>query len=258
MSEPLLQINNICVAYHDHKDDEVVSGINVSMKQGEILCVVGESGSGKSTLIKAIHGMGRAGISSGEIIFDGKNMSDLTPAERRTLMGPGIGLIPQNPYASFNPIRKYSVQLKEALEAHDMPYDEEKILQVFDKIGLSDGKRILRSRPYELSGGMNQRIAIAVAMMFEPRLLMCDEPTSALDVTTANMVVEELLKRRQEQNTAILMVTHHLGIAAHMADSIVIMKDGHMIEYGPAETIFNSPKEEYTKKLMEDVPRLRR
>lgn len=258
MSEPLLQINNICVAYHDHNEGEVVSDINITMNAGEILCIVGESGSGKSTLVKAIHGVGRAKVSAGEIIFEGRNMATLTPAERRRLMGPGIGLIPQNPYASFNPIRKYNVQIKEALAAHDMPYEEEKILQVFEKIGLEEGKRILSSRPYELSGGMNQRIAVAIAMIFEPRLLMCDEPTSALDVTTEGMVVEELLKLRQEQNTAILMVTHNLGIAAHMADKIAIMKDGHMIEYGSAETIFKSPGEEYTRELMEDVPRLRR
>ena len=119
-------------------------------------------------------------------------------------------------------------------------------------------KQILKNRPFELSGGMNQRIAIAAAMMFEPRLLLCDEATSALDVTTAGAVVEELLKIRKTNGTSILLVTHHLGIARKMADNIGIMKDGRLIEYGSTDKIFDSPENEYTKKLIRDVPRLKK
>ena len=259
MSEALLKIKDLSVAYDDcDVEDLAVCDVSFEMKPGEILCIVGESGSGKSTLIKAIHGMERTRIAKGSVEAFGKDMSGLSKLERRTLMGSELGLIPQNPYASFNPIRRYEVQFKEALSAHKMEYNKDKIMKVFEKIGLTDGERILKCRPYELSGGMNQRIAIAVAFLFEPELLMCDEPTSALDVTTAGMVVDELVKMKEEQNTAILMVTHHLGIAARMADNIGIMKDGRMIEYGPAESIFKNPQEEYSRKLMEDVPRLKR
>ena len=259
MSEILLEIKDLSIAYDDcDVEDAAVCNVSFDMKAGEILCIVGESGSGKSTLIKAIHGMEKTRILSGSIEAFGRDMVGLSKQDRRTLMGSGIGLIPQNPYASFNPIRKYEVQFKEALSAHGLAYDKKKVLEVFDKIGLKDGERILSCRPYELSGGMNQRIAIAVAFLFEPDLLMCDEPTSALDVTTAGLVVEELVKMKEEKNTAIMMVTHHLGIAARMADNIGIMKDGKLIEYGPAQEIFRSPATEYSKKLMEDVPRLKR
>ena len=259
MSDTLLQINDLSVQYDDcDVEDLQVIDANFEMKAGEILCIVGESGSGKSTLIKAIHGMGSTRIAKGSISFKGSDMASLSKNDRRDIMGPELGLIPQNPYSSFNPIRRYEVQFKEALAAHKMEYDKNKVLEVFGKIGLKDGERILKCRPYELSGGMNQRIAIAVAFLFNPKLLMCDEPTSALDVTTAGMVVDELVKMRQEQGTAILMVTHHLGIAARMADNIGIMKNGRLIEYGPAQEIFKNPKEEYSKKLMEDVPRLKR
>lgn len=259
MNENLLQIKDLSVRYEDcDAEDLLVMDVSIGMKPGEILCIVGESGSGKSTLIKAVHGMESTRIEKGSIHFKGSDMAGLSKSDRRNIMGPELGLIPQNPYSSFNPIRRYGVQLREALTAHKMEYNKDRVLEVFDKIGLWDGERILKCRPYELSGGMNQRIAIAVAFLFEPDLLMCDEPTSALDVTTAGMVVDELVKMKDEQNTAILMVTHHLGIAARMADNIGIMKEGRIIEYGPAREIFKNPKEEYSKKLIEDVPRLRR
>jgi len=259
MNENLLQIKDLSVRYEDcDVEDLQVMDVSIGMNPGEILCIVGESGSGKSTLIKAVHGMGSTHIEKGSISFKGNDMAGLSRSDRRSIMGPELGLIPQNPYSSFNPIRRYGIQLREALTAHKMEYNKDRVIEVFDKIGLRDGERILKCRPYELSGGMNQRIAIAVAFLFEPDLLMCDEPTSALDVTTAGMVVDELVKMKDEQNTAILMVTHHLGIAARMADNIGIMKEGRIIEYGTAREIFKNPKEEYSKKLIEDVPRLRR
>lgn len=255
MSDKLLKITSLSAAY---EENEVMKDISFCIPDAGIVCIVGESGSGKSTLVKAIHGMSELTVTGGSIEFDGRDITHLPYSERRKLMGTGIGLIPQNPAASFNPIRRYDVQFKEALAGHDMPYNEEDIAGRLARIGISDGRAVLRNRPYELSGGMNQRIAIAAAMMFEPKLLMCDEATSALDVTTAGAVVDELLKIRNEQGTAILMVTHHLGIAKRMADSIGIMKAGRMVEYGNAEKIFNEPEDEYTRKLMHDVPRLKK
>lgn len=254
MDEKILRVSALKAAYGEHT---VMEDVSFDMAPAEIVCIVGESGSGKSTLARAIHGMSGLDVTGGSIEFDGRDITRLPYAECRKLMGTGIGLIPQNPQASFNPIRRYDRQFKEALAGHDMPYDEADICERLARIGIADGRGVLANRPYELSGGMNQRIAIAAAMMFEPKLLMCDEATSALDVTTAGAVVDELLKIRGSLGTSILMVTHHLGIAKRMADSIGIMKDGRMIEYGPADKIFEAPEDEYTKKLMRDVPRLK-
>ena len=255
MSEYLLKINRLSASYGD---EEIVKDVSFGITSGEIVCIVGESGSGKSTLVKAIHGMSELKITGGSILFGGEEISSMTIRERKKLMGTEIALIPQDPGASFNPIRKLSAQVREALAGHGMPYDEGRIDEMLKKIGLQQGKAVLGNRPFELSGGMNQRIAIAAAMLFEPRLLLCDEATSALDVTTAGAVVDELLKIRESRGASILLVTHHLGIARRMADNIGIMKDGRLIEYGNTKKIFDAPENEYTQKLIRDVPRLKR
>lgn len=255
MSEYLLKIDRLSASYGD---DDIVKDVSCGITPGEIVCIVGESGSGKSTLIKAIHGLSELRITGGSIFFGNEEISSLTVKERKKLMGLEIGLIPQDPGSSFNPIRKLSAQFREAMAGHGMAYDEDRIDGLLKKMGLQQGKAVLGNRPFELSGGMNQRIAIAAAMLFEPRLLLCDEATSALDVTTAGAVVDELLKIRESRGTAILLVTHHLGIARRMADNIGIMKDGRLIEYGNTEKIFDAPENEYTRKLIRDVPRLKK
>ena len=252
--DTLMRIEALSAAYDEMN---VINGVSFSIAPGEIICIIGESGSGKSTLVKAMHGMGGLKITGGSIMFGGTELTALSPSEKRKIMGSEIGLIPQDPGSSFNPLRRFDVQFKEALAGHGMDYDEERITEMMSRIGLSDGRAILRNRPFELSGGMNQRVAIAAAMLFEPKLLLCDEATSALDVTTAGSVVRELLKIRDENDTAILMVTHHLGIAKLMADNIGIMKEGRIVEYGSREKIFNDPENEYTVKLMRDVPKLK-
>ena len=255
MSDQILTISGLAAAY-----DEVnmISGVALEMERGEILCIVGESGSGKSTLIKAIHGMSDLKVTGGSIVFEGKELTTMSERDRRRLMGKGIGLIPQEPGASFNPIRRLDRQFRETLAAHGMDYDEDEIARVMDQIGLADGKEILRNRPYQMSGGMNQRIAIAAAVMLEPKLLLCDEATSALDVPTAVSVVGKLLQIRDELGTSILMVTHHLGIARRMADRIGVMQNGKMIEFGDRDKIFYQPENDYTRALIRDIPRLKR
>lgn len=252
-SSRLLSVSHLTASYEEFT---VVRDVTFDVDKAEIVCIVGESGSGKSTLIKAIHGMSGLTINEGAITYCGRDLGSMKASERRKLMGTDIALIPQDPGASFNPIRRLDVQFKEALESHGMDYDEGMIEGLMAKIGLKDGKGILKNRPYEMSGGMNQRIAIAAAMMFEPRFLMCDEATSALDVSTAGAVVNELMKVRDELGTAILMVTHHLGIAKRMADRIGIMKEGRIIELETAEEIFRNPQNDYTKALIQNVPRL--
>ena len=254
MAEPLLNIAGLSASY---EETIAVRDVDLQIAPAQIVCIVGESGSGKSSLIKAIHGMSNIVIESGTITLNGRDITKLKGKARRQLMGTCIGLIPQNPAASFNPIRRLDTQLREALAGHDMPYDEDHICELLQRIGLSKGREVLRRRPYELSGGMNQRVAIAAAMMFQPKLLMCDEATSALDVTTAGTVAEELLKIRDAGGTSILIVTHHLGLAKRMADMIGIMQNGRIIEYGTMDHIFEAPENEYTQRLIRDVPRLR-
>lgn len=248
----VLQLKNLSVSYGL---DAVVSDVSLSMKKGEILCIVGESGSGKSTLIRAIHGLENATVTAGEVVLFGKDCK--TKKEKQALMGTEVGLIPQNPGGSFNPLRPFEKQFREAFAGCGKQFDKEQIVETFEKVGLKDGKSILKSRPYEMSGGMNQRIAVAFSFVLKPHLLLCDEATSALDVTTAQLVVKELKDLRNENDTAILMVTHHLGIAKSMADHVAIMKDGKILEYGTVDEIFLDPKCEYTKNLLCDVPKLK-
>lgn len=255
MSDQLLTIRGLAAAY---EEENMISGVDLEMKRGEILCIVGESGSGKSTLIKAIHGMSDLKITAGSIVFDGSELVSMPQRERRRLMGKGIGLIPQQPGASFNPIRRFDRQFRETLSSHGMDYDEEEIIRFMAQIGLDSGREILRNRPYQMSGGMNQRIAIAAAVMLEPKLLLCDEATSALDVPTSVSVVSKLLEIREELGTSILMVTHHLGIAHRMADRIGVMQKGKMIEFGERDQIFYHPENEYTRALIRDIPKLKK
>jgi ABC-type glutathione transport system ATPase component len=239
MQETVLKINKLSASYGD---ENIIEEVSFEVKAGEIVCIVGESGSGKSTLLKAIHGFDRVRVTGGQITL-GKDIS--------------LGLVPQNPGGSFNPIRTYKVQICEALKSNKIDKCMEEVTDTLQLLGLTDAQRILSSRPYELSGGMNQRMAIATTMLLEPNLLLCDEVTSALDVKTAKIVVEQLLKINNLKNTSILMVTHHLGIAAKMADHIGIMKSGRMLEYGVTKEILENPKCDYTRQLLHDVPKLK-
>ena len=235
----IIKINNLSAGY---EEESVLHDISFEVEAGKKVCIVGESGSGKSTLLKAIHGFGGVSVTGGSIEL------------KKDIM---LGIVPQNPGGSFNPIRTYKVQIEEALKSNHIDFQIEEVEKTLKTLGLSDPKRALYARPYELSGGMNQRMAIATTMLLEPEILLCDEVTSALDVKTAGMVVEQLLKINRLKGTTILMVTHHLGIAAKMADFIGIMKDGRMLEYGPVKVIMEQPENEYTKNLLKAVPKLK-
>ncbi|MCR4763771.1 MAG: ABC transporter ATP-binding protein [Lachnospiraceae bacterium] len=266
MTEAVLQISDLSAGYGQ---EQVLSQVSLTLHQGEVLCVAGESGSGKSTLLQVICGnhlpvsdadrAGRASflrIESGSVRFQGEELTVTSPSQRRKRMGTQIGLIPQNPAGSFNPVRRLDAQFRETLKSHGIAYDRGEIVRVFDSIGLSEPEKLLRCRPYELSGGMNQRIAVAFAMLLAPTLLLCDEVTSALDVTTAITVIDELLKLKRERNMTMLFVTHHLGIAREIADRIAIMHRGRIVEEGPAKELLAHPSHEYTGKLLRDVPRM--
>ena len=200
-----------------------VRDVSFGVEEGEILGIVGESGSGKSTIIRAAMGLlGNSGmVTRGDIWYKGKNLPDLHLAERRLINGPELGMIFQNAGSSFCPIRTVGVQLYESMNEHEAITKEEftaRALDLLKKIGFEDGKRVLDSYPFELSGGMQQRVGIAAAMLLNPSVLLADEPTSALDVSVQKQVVEEMLLVRKNFGTAIVLVTHNIGVVGAMAD----------------------------------------
>ncbi len=253
MEQSILKIKELSVSY---ADQQVLKTVDLEVTQGGIVCIVGESGSGKSTLLKAITGYRGLSIDAGEIILAGESISTRQAKKNRRILGETIGVIPQNPAGSFNPIRRYEPQIKETLRSHRIPYQKESVIDAFAKTGLKDAEGILGRRPYELSGGMNQRVAVAAAMLLQPKLLLCDEPTSALDVNTQDLVMEEFIRINREMGTTIVMVTHNLGLAGKVADKIAIMYQGRIIEEAEADEIIRSPREAYTRRLIEDVPKL--
>lgn len=255
MNREILNLKNLSVSYGDIN---ILKDIDLSLKKGEILGIVGESGSGKSTLIKSIMGILDENASiDGEINFEGKDLASLSLKDYRKIKGKEISMIFQNPTEYFNPTRKISKQFIETIRSHNDISKQEiqkKSINTFKFLGLQDGKKIWNSYPFELSGGMNQRVAIALSIMLEPKILLADEPTSALDVTVQAQVVKELLKLRQKLNTSIILVTHNIGVASYMSDNIGVMYGGRIIEYGESEELINNPKHPYTKMLINSVP----
>ena len=241
----------------------VVHDISFQLHPGEILGLVGESGSGKTTLIKAAMGLlGDSGmVTRGDIWFEGKNLPDLSKKEMREICGAKIGMIFQDCGASMSPIRTIGEQIVESMAAHrkvNVAEAKATAMELFEKLQFKDGERVWNSYPFELSGGMNQRAGIAIAMLMNPAILMADEPTSALDVAVQRQVVEEMLHVREVFGTAIIIVTHDIGVVSAMADSILVLQDGNAMEYGKARDVLENPQNEYTKKLLSAVPRLRR
>lgn len=258
--EELMRYDHVDISYNGV---QAVTDVSFTLHKGEILGIVGESGSGKSTLMKAAMGLlGNAGVvTRGDIWYRGKNITDMNEQERRRLNGPELGMIFQSVGSSFCPIRTVGAQLYESVTEHEAMSREsfqtlaEDLLQ---KIGFENARRILDSYPFELSGGMQQRVGIAAAMLLNPSVLLADEPTSALDVSIQKQVVEEMLMVRERFGTAIVLVTHNIGVVTAMADHVLVMKDGRVVEYGDADQILEQPREVYTRTLMSAVPRLRR
>ena len=258
--ESLLSMKDLRVSYGDY---EALHGYSLELAPGEIHCIAGESGSGKSTILKALLGLTSysAEVTGGSMTFAGEDVLAMSDKARRELLGDEIGLIAQNPAASFNPLRTFRRQFEETLESHGKKLDEHEVFHVFKTLGLPTDGRVLSSCPYEVSGGMCQRVAIALLMLLKPRLLLCDEVTSALDVTTQKQVADELLRLRDETGMAILLVTHNLGLATYMADTISILLNGDCVESGPvgghyrdgAPGVLATPSHDYTKKLLHDV-----
>ena len=258
--EELLRYDHVDISYNGFL---AVKDVSFTLEPGEILGIVGESGCGKSTLIKAAMGLlGNDGmVTRGDIWYKGKNLPDLPPKELRKLNGPELGMIFQSAGSSFCPIRTIGAQLYETMTEHEKTSKAEfldRAMELLGKLGFEDGKRILGSYPFELSGGMQQRVGIAAAMLLNPSVLLADEPTSALDVSVQKQVVEEMLLVRETFGTAILLVAHNIGVIGAMADKVLVMKNGEAVEYGDTRQVLGSPQAAYTRQLLSAVPRLRR
>ncbi len=257
MAKEILAFDSVDISY---ENGEVLHDISFSLMEGEILGLVGESGSGKTTAIKSILGLLNDGVvSKGNINYKGENLLSLSEREMRQIRGAEIGMIFQDSKNSLSPIRTIGSQILESMAAHSKINKSEakaKALDLFNRLNIHDPEKIWNSHPFELSGGMNQRIGIAMSMLTEPSVLLADEPTSALDVAVQKQVVQELLSLREIFNTAIIIVTHDIGVVSVMADKILVLKDGYSVEYGVAKDVLNNPKHEYTKLLLSCVPRL--
>lgn len=258
--ETLLRYEHVDIAY---LGQPAVEDVSFSLSSGEILGIVGESGSGKSTLIKAAMGLlGSEGrITGGSIRYKGRDLTALPQKELRKLCGPELGYIFQSAGSAFCPIRTVGAQLYEAMREHgkiSKALFEERALEMLAKLGFEDGKRILTSYPFELSGGMQQRVGIAAAMLLRPRVLLADEPTAALDVSAQKQVLEELLLVRESFGTAVVLVSHNLGLVAAMADRVLVMHRGEIVEAGETRQVLRQPRADYTRRLLEAVPKLRR
>ena len=263
-AETLLKVEHLCQYFKmDGGELKAVDDVNFEIRKGEVFGLVGESGSGKSTLLKAAMGLlGSSGmVTRGDIWFEGKSLPDVPPKEMRRICGEKIGMIFQDCGASLSPTRTIGEQIIESMAAHrkvDVAEAKRAALELFEKLHFQDGERIWDSYPFELSGGMNQRAGIAIAMLMNPAVLLADEPTSALDMAVQRQVVEEMLHVREAFGTAIIIVTHDIGVVSAMADSIVVLSNGRVMEYAAAKDVLENPQNDYTVKLLSAVPRLRR
>ena len=253
--ESLLKLEHVTICYNG---EPVVHDVDLELNKGEILGVVGESGSGKSTIIKAIMGLlGNEGmVTEGDIWYKGKNVVDMPEKELRRLLGPEIAMVFQDSGAALCPIRTVGDQIYESMREHERISRKEcaeRAVRMMAKIGLKDGERVLQSYPFELSGGMNQRVGICISMLQNPSLLLADEPTSALDVTIQKQIMELLMKLKKEKQLSFLFICHDLALVQMFCDRVIVMHDGHVEEEGTPEEIIENPMTEYTKRLIESV-----
>ena len=256
MSDTILSLDRLCVGYGERL---AAADVSFSLQRGEILCLVGESGCGKSTLLKALMAAPEVRLFSGEITLEGTALSSLGPKQRRRLCSEKMGIVFQTPEAAFNPIRSYRKQFVETLKSHGK-YDpgsfEAKAAEAFAKVELDDWRRVLSECPFALSGGMNQRAALALALLLEQEILLCDEPTSALDATIQLQVAEELRRLRQNSGVTQIIVTHNLALAHFLADHIGVMYTGRLVEFGRACDVLCKAQHPYTKSLRAAIPSL--
>ncbi|ACU38175.1 ABC transporter ATP-binding protein [Actinosynnema pretiosum subsp. pretiosum] len=256
ITDQLLKVEGLSVSYGGN---EVVSDVDFDLARGRSLALIGESGSGKSTIARAVlrllpQGVGRA---TGRVEFEGRDVLSLPERGFRPLRGRRIGFVPQDPASSLNPVRTIGAQALEAAALLDGDVDRRAaVLEVLAQVGLDEPRRVFDSYPHQLSGGMLQRVLIGLTVLPRPALVVADEPTSALDVTIQKRVLDLLGNLGRELDIGLLLITHDLAVAAERADSLVVLKDGRVRESGPTAEVFDSPSQEYTRRLRADVPAL--
>lgn len=260
--QPLLRITDLDVAFKSTTGMvPAVRGANLTIYPGQTVAIVGESGSGKSTTAAAVIGLlpGTGRVTGGTIEFDGRDITHQSEKEWVELRGSGIGMVPQDPMSNLNPVWRVGTQVKEALKANNVVPSSEvgaRVAQVLEEAGLPDAERRAEQFPHEFSGGMRQRVLIAIGLAADPKLLIADEPTSALDVTVQRRILDHLALQTRERGTAVLFITHDLGLAAERAEQLIVMHRGRVVESGPALEILQNPMHPYTKRLVSAAPSL--
>jgi peptide/nickel transport system ATP-binding protein len=252
----MLEVNNITISYQNRP---TVKDFSMSMEKGQIVSLVGESGSGKTTVIRAIFGLlaGGGKVTEGDILFEGESVLKFSDDKWRSLRGTDISMIFQDSGAMMNPTKKVGSAFTEYIRTHENISKKDafqKGVEMLEKMRLPSGDNVMRSYPFQLSGGMRQRVGIAMGMTYQPKLLLADEPTSALDVTTQAQIVRQMMELRENYGTSLIVVTHNLGVAAYMSDHIIVMKQGRIEDEGSRDYMLYESKNEYTKKLLDAVP----
>ena len=263
MSEmPLLQVKNLHTSFFtDAGEVKAVNGISYNLDAGKVLGIVGESGSGKSvsaySVLRILTDTGR--VTEGEVLFKGENILKYSEQQMQKFRGSRISIIFQDPMTCLNPTFSIGSQLREAIRIHTDRNKEEiqaRALEMLQLVGVNEPEKRLKQYPHELSGGMRQRVMIAMALACEPDILIADEPTTALDVTIQAQILELMQDLQKKMGMAIIMITHDLGVIADMCDEIIVMYGGKVCERGTADEIFYNPRHEYTKGLIRSIPRI--
>lgn len=274
MAEPLLEINNLHVNFETEDGTaEVINGVDLDLQRGETAALVGETGCGKSVTSKAVLGLldENAGIPEGEVNFRGENLLDLTEAEFQKIRGKEISMIMQDPMTSLNPVFKVGDQMMDLLKYQDGEFSlqhhiktkfkdtsvmKDRIIDMLEEVHIGAPERVFNSYPVELSGGMRQRVLIAMAFLSEPNLLIADEPGTALDVTTEEKILELMNEMIEETGTSVLYITHDLGVARKVSNYINVMYAGEIVERSPTSDLFKEPMHPYTRGLLDSIPKL--
>ena len=262
MDTPLLQVKNLCTSFNvDAGEVRAVNGISFNLDKGKVLGIVGESGSGKSvtaySIMRILVEPGK--IVGGEILFNGEDIVKYSKKQMRELRGQRVSIIFQDPMTSLNPTFTIGNQLREAILLHTDRNRAEanaRALEMLQLVGVNEPEKRLKQYPHELSGGMRQRVMIAMALACEPDILIADEPTTALDVTIQAQILELMKDLQKKMGMAIIMITHDLGVIADMCDEIIVMYAGRVCERGTVDEIFYNPRHEYTKGLLRSIPTL--
>jgi oligopeptide/dipeptide ABC transporter ATP-binding protein len=264
MDDYVLELRNLSAAYPDGpKEVKAVDGVDLTLRRGGVTALVGESGCGKTStalaVLRLLQHPGR--ITGGEVLFEGRDLLSLPENEMRRIRGNEISLIPQEPTAGLNPVLSVGQQVEELITAHTRASKKETRRMVLDalaRVGLADPERLVGRYPFQLSGGMCQRVLIAIATLLEPKVIIADEPTSALDVTVQAAILNQLRRLRDELGISILLISHDLGVVAQMADHVAVMYAGRIAEEGPAREVFHRPRHPYTWALLDTLPRVDR